>query len=90
MNHVFRVPIRVPIRVPGWALTVCLLSVFPCAFALLRRATQRVSGLGEAFYLDKTNIIAPSKGAKTEPKWTPKNSASARVPTQVLCHTPSS
>ena len=58
-----RVPTRVPIRVPGQAQTVCLVRRRPCAFALLRRDTQRVWGLGEANYLDKIHIIALSKEA---------------------------
>ena len=59
----FRVPTRVPIHVPGQAQTVCLVRRRPCAFALLRRDTQRVWGLGEANYLDKIHIIALSKEA---------------------------
>ena len=58
-----RVPTRVPIRVPGQAQTVCLVRRRPCAFALLRRDTQRVWGLGEPFYLDKLHVIALSKEA---------------------------
>ena len=62
----YRVPGRVPSKCLSVCLTVCLPSVFPCAFALLRRATQRVWGLGEALYLDKIHIIAPIKEAVNE------------------------